>query len=211
MCEGMLIFGYVVSDVKYNTLNCSFFKVVTSIEECKLSLPRLIVGLENAKKYAFDNGFEFDILNHTYPNGDMWTFKKTEKREFYEDDLVLFKKKIIERQCEVVDYYYINIYSLQYSKVKKLYNILTSDDIKYIIVDYDMFYLSISEDVVIGISFRHLDYIGVDRDRVLNKLKSCKSNKLYYTNQKNMWDLKDLFSGKEYVIANILSKNNLKS
>lgn len=207
----MLFFGYIVSDVKYKVLEDDIVKVVSDVSECTNHLPKLIIGLENAKKYALDNGFDFDILNHSFPNGDMWTFKRTEKREFYEDDIITFKNKAICNQCKNVNYYYIDLYRLPYSRIKSLYNIIMNDEIKYIIIDSNMFYLAIAVDCVIGISFTHLRYIGVDREKTINKLKSKKNNKIYYTNSKNMWKLKDWFSGNEYVIANIFKKNAIKS
>lgn len=207
----MLFFGYIVSDVKYKVLEDDIVKVVSDVSECTKPLPRLIVGLKNAKKYALDNGFDFDILNHTFPNGDMWTFKRTEKREFYEDDIITFKSKAISMQCDGVSYYYINVYSLRYSKIKSLYNIIMDNKVKYIIIDNNMFYFAIDVDCVIGISFSHLRYIGIDRDKVINKLKSRANNRIFYTNSKNMWKLKDWFSGNEYVIANIFKKNAIKS
>ena len=101
----MLFFGYIVTDIRYKDLEEDIVKVVTSLDECTMPLPRMIVGLENAKGYASENGFEFDILEHTFQNGDMWTFKKTEKREFYEDDIDAFKKMIVDKQGSDVTYH----------------------------------------------------------------------------------------------------------
>lgn len=207
----MLYFGYIVTDVRYNDIKDGVICVVNNVSECNKNLPKLIIGLDNAKKYAIDNDFEFDILSHEYPNGDMWTFKKTEKREFYENDLLDFKNKIIDDQKKNVIYHYINICSLKYSQFKRLYNIIMNGVLNYIIVDKDMFYLSLNDNDVIGISFRHLAYIGIDRDKIIGKLKSGYNNKIYYTTSKNMWQLKSWFNGDEYVIANIFKKNASKT
>lgn len=204
----MLFFGYVVSDNNCKDLNGDFIKPVKSLDECTKDLPKLIVGLDNAKKYAADNSFEFDILNNTYPNGDMWTFKKTEKRDYYEDDLFKFKKMIINHQESGVKYYYINIYSLKYSQIKRLYNLLRNKDVNYIIVDGEMLYIPLNSVDVIGISFVSAKYIGISRESIINKLKKFRNNKIYYTSFKNMYELKDLFRGKEYVIANIFENNH---
>ena len=97
----MLFFGYIVSSVKYNDLNDDIVKVVSDLSECSNnSIPKLIIGLNEAKEYANLNNFDFDILNNTYPNGDMWTFKKTEKREYYERDVEEFKKMVVNYQEE---------------------------------------------------------------------------------------------------------------
>lgn len=210
----MLFFGYIVTETKPKGLQDDIVKVVNSINECVKNIPRLIIGLDNAKKYAKDNGWDFDILEHTFPNNDMWTFKNVEKREVYEEVLVKFKKKIVELQGSNINYHYINIYALKYSKVKALYNILfnnsLSRDYNYIIVDNHMLYLALNEVDVIGVSFSHLDYIGIDKEKVINKLIAEKHNKLYFTTSKNMWKLKDWFMGREYVIASIFENNAKK-
>jgi hypothetical protein len=210
----MLFFGYIVTEVKYNDLQEDIIKVVSSISDCIKPLPKMIIGLENAKKYALDNNFDFDILEHTFPNGDMWTFKKTEKRELYEEDIDTFKKRIVEYQGNDVTYYYVNIYALKYNKAKKLYNILFNNVLNkqanYIIIDRNMLYMCLDSKNVIGISFTHLEYIGISRDKIIDKLKAQKTNRLYFTTSKKMWKLKDWFYGREYIIASIFETNTQK-
>ena len=210
----MLFFGYIVTEVKYNDLQEDIIKVVPSIPDCAKPLPKMIIGLENAKKYALDNNFEFDILEHTFPNGDMWTFKKTEKRELYEEDINTFKKRIVEYQGNDVIYYYVSIYALKYNKTKKLYNILFNNalnkQVNYIIIDRNMLYMCLDSKNVIGISFTHLEYIGIPRDKIIDKLKAQKTNRLYFTTSKKMWKLKDWFYGREYIIASIFETNAQK-
>ena len=107
----MFLFGYIISETKYNGLPNDIVKVVGSESECTLDVPKMIVGLSNAKEYAKENGFEFDILEHTFPNGNMWTFKKTEKREIYEENIIEFKNNVIKSISKNIKYYYINIYT----------------------------------------------------------------------------------------------------
>ena len=210
----MLYFGYIVSKVKYSDLQEDIIKIVGDLSECVLNIPKLIIGLEEAKEYASLNGWKFDILNHKYPNGDMWTFKKTEKREYYEEDITVFKNEIVKHQGDNITYHYIDIYNLKLNKIKKLYNILFNNllkkNVNYFIIDRNMLYLSLDAKNVIGISFTHLNYIGINRDKIINKIKEQKHNKIYFTTSKNMWKLSDWFSGKEYVIASIFERNAKK-
>ena len=211
----MLFFGYIVSSVKYNDLNDDIVKVVSDLSECSNnSIPKLIIGLNEAKEYANLNNFDFDILNNTYPNGDMWTFKKTEKREYYERDVEEFKKMVVNYQEKDVAYNYINIYRLKYSDIKRLYNIILNNSLKkernYYIIDRNMLYYPIDDKNIIGLSFAHLKYIGVERDKIIEKIKSKEFNKIYFTTSKNMWKLSSWFSNKEYVIASIFERNAKK-
>lgn len=43
----MLLFGYIISDTKYRDLSEDIVKVVKDESECKLNVPKLIVGLDS--------------------------------------------------------------------------------------------------------------------------------------------------------------------
>jgi hypothetical protein len=81
-------------------------------------------------------------------------------------------------------------------------------DVNYIIVDGEMLYIPLNSVDVIGISFVSAKYVGISRESIINKIKKFRNNKIYYTSFKNMYELKDLFRGKEYVIANIFENNH---
>ena len=207
----MLIFGYVVSEVKYRDLIEDIVQIVYKSSDCVINVPKLIVGLDNSKQYALENNLKFDILNRHFSNGDMWTFKKTEKREYYEEDLLEFKDYIISSIEAQTKYYYINIFKLKYNKIKALYNIFfnnsLNNNLNYYLVDDNMIYTSLKQNKVIGISFNDLNYININKDKIINKLKSKPYNRIIYSTSKNMLDLKNCFRGREYVIPVIFELN----
>ena len=207
----MLIFGYIVSEVKYRDLTEDIIQVVNKSSDCVINVPKLIIGLDNAKQYAFDNNLSFDILNHHFSNGDMWTFKKTEKREFYEEDLLEFRDYIINSIENQTIYYYINIFKLKYNKIKVLYNIFfnnsLNNNLNYFLIDDNMIYTSLKQNKVIGISFNDLNYININKDKIIEKLKSKPYNRVIYSTSKNMLELKNCFKGREYVIPAVFELN----
>lgn len=207
----MLFFGYIVSSVKYSDLNDDIVQTVSDLSECNNNIPKLIIGLNEAKEYAKLNGFDFNILNNTYPNGDMWTFKKTEKREYYERDIEQFKNEIVKHQEKDVVYNYINVFKLKYNDIKRLYDIIFNNSLNkktnYYIVSRNMLYYPIDYKNVIGLSFTHLKYIGIEKEKIIEKIRNKKFNKIYYTTSKNMRKLTNWFSNKEYVIASIFERN----
>jgi len=140
----------------------------------------------------------------------MWTFKKTEKREYYESDIEAFKKMVVKRQSECVDYQYISLYSLPYSKIKRLYNIIVDNALgkrtSYMVADNNMLYFPINNRTVIGLSFQSLRYIGVERDKVISLIKRNKSNRIYFTSSDNMRKMSNWFHGREFAIASIFEK-----
>lgn len=210
----MFLFGYIVSETKYNGLPNDIIKVVENESECTLDVPKLIIGLSKAKEYAQSKGFEFDILDHMFPDGNMWTFKKTEKREIYEENIIEFKNYIIKSISKNINYYYINIYNLKYKDIKRLYNILFNNkfnrNINYIFIDKEMMYYCLENNNVIGISLGLMKYMGIDREKVISKIKSGKNNSIVFSSNKKLWQLKDWFNGMEYIIPSLLTNNTIK-
>ena len=210
----MFLFGYIVSETKYNGLSNDIIQVVKNESECTLDVPKLIIGLSKAKEYAQSKGFEFDILNHMFPDGNMWTFKKTEKREIYEENIIEFKNYIIKSISKNINYYYINIYNLKYKDIKRLYNILFNNkinrNINYIFIDKEMMYYCLENNNVIGISLGLMKYLGIDREKVISKIKSGKNNSIVFSSNKKLWQLKDWFNGMEYIIPSLLTNNTIK-
>ena len=210
----MFLFGYIVSETKYNGLPNDIIKVVENESECTLDVPKLIIGLSKAKEYAQSKGFEFDILDHMFPDGNMWTFKKTEKREIYEENIIEFKNYIIKSISKNINYYYINIYNLKYKDIKRLYNILFNNkfnrNINYIFIDKEMMYYCLENNNVIGISLGLMKYMGIDREKVISKIKSGKNNSIVFSSNKKLWQLKDWFNGMEYIIPSLGTNNTIK-
>lgn len=210
----MFLFGYIVSETKYNGLPNDIIQVVKNESECILDVPKLIIGLSKAKEYAQSKGFEFDILDHMFPDGNMWTFKKTEKREIYEENIIEFKNYIIKSISKNINYYYINIYNLKYKDIKRLYNILFNNkfnrNINYIFIDKEMMYYCLENNNVIGISLGLMKYMGIDREKVISKIKSGKNNSIVFSSNKKLWQLKDWFNGMEYIIPSLLTNNTIK-
>ena len=210
----MFLFGYIVSETKYNGLSNGIIQVVKNESECTLDVPKLIIGLSKAKEYAQSKGFEFDILEHMFPDGNMWTFKKTEKREIYEENIIEFKNYIIKSISKNINYYYINIYNLKYKDIKRLYNILFNNkfnrNINYIFIDKEMMYYCLENNNVIGISLDLMKYMGIDREKVISKIKSGKNNSIVFSSNKKLWQLKDWFNGMEYIIPSLLTNNTIK-
>ena len=70
-----------------------------SLEEIDVSLPTLIIGYNNAKRYIKN----FNILNKAYPEQKIWwTFLKTEKRVDY-DEYEYDKQDLLDALDELTD------------------------------------------------------------------------------------------------------------
>ena len=202
-----MILGYIVSD-SANTEDNRYIRYVKDTNNCKDNLPILVVGLEKAKEYAINNGIKFDILNNTFSDGNMWTFKKTEKRDIYEECFDKFKEYVISSIIKRTLYYYINVGTLAYSQFKKLYNIILNNSLNKeqncILIDKDMLYCVIGENKVIGISFQITEYLNISKDKIIDKLKSNLRNKILYATSKKMLNLRKLFNGNEFAMVSLI-------
>lgn len=210
----MLILGYIISKTGDKFFSEDIFKFVPSEKDCVLDVPKLIVGLTEAKKYAQEHGFEFDILEHVYPDGNWWTFKKTEKRDIYEKNVAKFKDYIKKRAVSSVKYYYVNLFKIPYTKKKTLYNIIVKNlynrKDNCVFCDGNMIYYPLKDNNVVGISLEIIEYLGINKEKVMDLIKSNQNNKIYYPTSQILKDTRSQFSGNEYVIPFLLQNKAYK-
>ena len=192
--------GYIVADRKLNNIK-DFVGFSNDLPLLDSTKPVLVVGLKRAKNIL---GEKFNILDKRISNNVYWTFKKTEKRDDFENDLSLFYKICIENVVHEVKYYYVNFINLKYSKVKKMHNILFSDDKKYIYINNNMIYV-LYEKNVLGLSLSLLKYCGIDNKKILEKLKNNKNNKIYGQNSNLARKVKRELRNSEYIIPYFMS------
>lgn len=152
------------------------YNVVNSCDGIDVNLPTLYVGLNNAKK-CIEN---FSILQKYYKEQNCWwTFSKTERRNDYFDDIEQFQETVILTTLSKIKYEYVNF--LKYSK-RRIVNF-----IKYIYSDSDkvcfltrsgsfIFIYDVKLKIVFGLSLTLCEYVGVDKNKVISKIKSNKYN-----------------------------------
>ena len=192
--------GYIVSDRRINSVKgfVGFTNDYSSVDSTK---PVLVVGLKLAKEILGD---KFNILDKKINENVYWTFKKTEKRTDFEDDLSRFYQRCFNKAADDIKYYYINIIKLKYSKIKKLYSILFSKEKKYIYINNDMIYLLYGK-YVLGISLSFLRYCGIKTEKILSKIKENELNKIYEEDNPFVTMVKREVGNKEYVIPHFMS------
>lgn len=191
--------GYIVSENKIKNVK-GFVEVVDDISLADPTKPILIVGIENAKKYI-DN---FSILNKNPKPNLYWTFKKTERRVDFENDINYFYNFIIYNIINNIKYYYINILKLKYNNIKKIYNILFSNNKKYIYISNNMLYC-LHDGVVFGISISVLEYIKIDISKFFKKLYSFDGNIICTNYSDCVKELKAEIGNKKYAVPYFMS------
>jgi len=157
----------VANIVSLNSIDVSQdFNVVDSMDKIIHGLPTLIVGYNLVDKAYPD----FDILDICVTENIYWTFKKTEKRDKFTEDLDWFITKVYNDLVKDINYVFVD--PIQFRPhtiikiIRKIYNI--KNIITYI--NDDMVYIY-GEKLIFGVDLRLLRFIGVDTDKLINKLK----------------------------------------
>jgi hypothetical protein len=191
--------GYIVTDRKMNDIE-GFVEQVKDYTDADSTKPILIVGWDNAKLHR---GYK-SILEKELAPGVFWTFKKSESRSDFEQDLKNFYQYVYNVILDNIDYYYINILSLRYNKLKKLYSIFNSKERKNIYISDNLLY-TLYDGKVLGVSLDVLEYCGVKRDKVLALLSSNPANKIYDNSHKWMIRLCKYLGNKKYAVPYFIS------
>lgn len=146
-----------------------------SMDEIEKSLPTLIIGYKNAKKYIKD----FNILKKAYPKQNLWwTFSKTERGVDFQDDIYKFCLEAVDNIVDKVEYSYVDYLDCSLEKGKKVLNyLMSSNDYKVAYIDGNNFLYVYSPHFkkVWGFSLGTMMFYGVKQrsiEKVLNNIKN---------------------------------------
>lgn len=141
------------------------FNVVETFDEAIEGIPTLIIGLEDARKCIKG----FNILEKQYDNV-WWTFKKTERRYEYEEDIINFYNYAIIHEMEKVRYVYVDLVTYTLTNIKKMIRFLGDRAMKkYVFLTKNsnfMFVYSKQYNTVFGISLELCEYIGIPKQKI---------------------------------------------
>lgn len=195
----MKTLGYIVTDKKLTKID-GFVEQVNDITLADSTKPILVIGWKNAKKYS---GYK-SILDKSLGNNVYWTFSKSESRSDFERDIEKFYNIIYNNILNNIEYIYINIYKLRYSKLKKLYNIIFSEHLKNIYISNNMIYIPF-EGNILGLSLELLEYCRINKDKIINKIKSNPNNIVFEDNDKSIFKIVKQLGNKKYALPYFIS------
>ena len=144
---------------------------------------------------------DWKINNNTY-----WTFGKRERREKMEVDIPRFKKIANDSLTKKIKYIFFNILVEKNENKERFYDSLKGDGKKTVYLDDDMVYILYENNQVIGISLRDVDYIGGNRNKILQVIRNNDSIKFLDNNDNKIKKLKYLFKNNLYIIPYVLSE-----
>lgn len=155
----------------------SCFNKCLSVSNADISLPILIIGLQNAK--ADIQGF--NILKKTYNDGMLWwTFSKNERRVDYDKDVEDFKTFCINNVVDKIRYKNIDLINLDsFSKIRKLVLYIKSNRKKHYYIDSNKFvflYDKNEVDNIYGLSLNTLAFFGIKKRKAIDLLRKNTNN-----------------------------------
>ena len=164
MFIGNVVIKKEFSDKRYN--------ICESYETINTSLPTLIVGWENVKDIFGEENVS--ILHKDINENTFWTFDIQERKVDYELDIDEFESKCFNFIKNKINYIYIDLLHDNRKKIKKI--IKKIYDLKNIIsfIDNNMFYI-FDENLVFGLDLNIVEFIGLDKQKIINKINNISS------------------------------------
>lgn len=166
----------------------SLININCSINDIDKSIPTLIVGIDNIKTF-----FKKEKINYLFRQIDettSWTYSKIEDRSKNEEDVEVFKKKLLKNLKNKIVYNYVNVLTLSKRKMFCFLRFLKNDIVKYFYFTDKMLYISY-EDTVLGISLDDCEYMGFTKEKIKNKVlknfKNIASHSRYWSNDEKIF------------------------
>lgn len=136
-------------------------------------IPTLIIGKKKAEEIYGKE--KVKVLDKRITHNVSWTFDKIERRNEYERDLKEFNDSLIKTVRKNIKYDFFNIYIEPLSRIKKLISFIKSPKVKYIYIFNNHIYMYY-QNIVYGISLNDIEYLGINKKRILRLLKTNNSN-----------------------------------
>lgn len=169
------------------------------------TIPTLVIGKKNAQELVGKENIHF--LDKKISDNLYWTFAKTEQRNEYENDLREFNNMLLNKLVNSVQYKYLNIFTEQISTVKKFIKFIYGRINKVVYVSNNMIYIY-CRDTVYGVSLVDLAYIGINRDKVFNKLKKNPYNTIITNDYFLTKNIKKYINGSKILVPYIFFLQN---
>lgn len=154
----------------------NIYNVVSTCDKIDVNLPTLYVGLNSAKK-CINN---FSILQKYYKEQNCWwTFSKTERRNDYLRDIEKFQEDVILNNLKSVKYVYIDFIKYKRKRIVNFIKYIYSNSDKLCFLTRGggfIFIYDINLNETFGLSLTLCDYVGLNKYKIIEKIKSNSFN-----------------------------------
>ena len=174
----------IANIVSHQKVNVSQeFNVVESMDNIIHGLPTLILGFDYVNKHYP----EFDVMDRKLGENLYWTVKRTEKRDKYEEDLSWFVTKVLTDLISEISYVFVDPIQYNSRTIRKVIRKFHSMENKITYQNGQMLYIY-DEKIIFGVDLKLLKYIGLDYNKIKEKIISKSS--VFLTNDKILIEYK---------------------
>jgi hypothetical protein len=158
----------IVSETKINV--GPEFNVVSSVDEIIFkNLPTLIIGYNTiCDLYGVE---KINVLKRNVTDKIFWTFKRNVKRNLYESDLEDFIRFSYNIYIDKISYVDLDVIQFSPQKLlkitRKILNLTNAISYKS---EIGVIYIY-SENIIFGVDLNTLKYVGLDIEKIENKIK----------------------------------------
>jgi hypothetical protein len=175
--------GNIVVQSKINI--DKYFNVVESMDDIIHGLPTLIVGWDIVKTTNPD----VDFINRKLSDDIFWTFKKTERRDIFENDLYDFIHYCYNLLIKDINYEFIDLIQLTESELKITFKTIKKSTNAVGYIHQNMLYIY-TENTVYGLDLNLVNYLDYNLLETLTKIKSYCS--VFLDNDEILIEYKDI-------------------
>ena len=176
---------YIANIVTNSNINVDkYFKVSDSLDNIIQDLPTLIVGWDIIKLINPD----VDFIDKKLSKNIFWTFKKTERRDIFEEDLYNFIQYSYNLLVKDIKYQFVDFIKLDKNETKDIFNqIKNKKSISYF---YDNMIYIYNEKIIYGIDLKLIKYLDFDTTKTINKIKNYST--FFFTDSDIIIEYKDI-------------------
>lgn len=177
---------FVGNIVTHSNINVDkYFKVVNSLDDIIDGLPTLIVGWDIVKTINPNA----DFIDKKLSENIFWTFKKSERRDIFEDDFYNFTEYCYGLLIKDIEYNFIDLIQLNETELKNIFRFIKKCENVVGYLYNKMLYIFV-EKTIYGIDLTLLKYMDYNTDDVLCKIKSYCS--VFLDNKEILIEYKDV-------------------
>lgn len=175
--------GNIVTQSKVNI--DKYFNVVETMDAIIHGLPTLIVGWDIVKTIEP----EVDFITRKLSDNIFWTFKKTERRDIFENDLYDFIHHSYNLLIKDLDYKFIDLIQLSEQELKTTFKEIKKSTKVIGYIHENMLYIY-TDNIVYGLDLKLVTYLEYNLSDILNKIKSYCS--VFLDNDEILIEYKDI-------------------
>lgn len=190
----------ILTDGKFE--DAELFNVVSASSDLINGIPTLIIGRNKTTSlYPEASIIDWKIDNKVY-----WTFGMRERRDRMDRDVKRFRKIVMDSFVKSVKYTFFDILTATREKKELFINSLKDNTHKTVFTTNDMMYIYYeSENQVIGISLRDIEYENGNKKKIFSIIYSSPSITFLKNTNSLTFNTKSWLRNNLYVIPYLLS------